>query len=265
MGFKKLFPKAKPIIGCIHLLALPGSPGFNGSMQEVVDQAVTEAEIYQRSGVHGIIMENFRDMPFYPDQLPAETIAAMSVIAAEVQKAISIPLGINALRNDAHSAMAIATAVDAGFIRVNVHTGATLTDQGIIQGKAHETLRLKKALNSNILIFADVNVKHAAPLANRKIEDEVRDTVERGLADTVIVSGAGTGLPANGEELALVKSVSKVPVLIGSGSTLENIKQLLSMADGLIVGSYFKKGGKAVNFVEEDRVNRFMETYHKLF
>lgn len=265
MTFQQLFKNEKPVIACIHLQALPGAPLYAGNFQYILEKALAEVDIFKATRIHGLIVENFRDIPFYPDKLPSETIAAMAVLTYEIKKAFSGPVGVNALRNDAHSALGIALASNADFIRVNIHVGAALTDQGIIEGKAHETLRLKKTLNSNILIFVDVAVKHASPLGNRSIELEAKDATERGLADAVIVSGSATGEEANQTEVRRVKQSINKPVIIGSGTNPENLESLIPIADGFIVGSYFKFEGKAWNEVDPERVKTFMNKYNELY
>jgi membrane complex biogenesis BtpA family protein len=147
---------------------------------------------------------------------------------------------------------------------VNVHTGSAVTDQGLIHGKAHETLRLRENLKSGVLIFADVDVKHASPLGNRGIEAETRDLTNRGLADAIIVSGEGTGLPTRSTDIEKVRENTNLPVLLGSGVKPNNIKTLSGISDGFIVGSYFKKDGKAMSTVEDERVKSFMEKYNAL-
>ena len=259
-----LFTNKKPIIGCVHLLPLPGAPGYEGSLNKVIDTALAETEIFKKHKLDGLIIENFRDVPFYPGQLPPETIASMTAVAQKVVELFGGIVGINALRNDAASALAIALSSGAKFIRVNVHTGAAVTDQGVIEGKAHETLRLRQRLQTDIKIFADVHVKHAAPLGNRGIELEAADALHRGMADALIVSGSGTGAATAFSDLGKVKHYVKAPVFIGSGTTPENLAELMKLADGFIVGSYFKKEGKALNLVEEERVRDFMDHYHKL-
>jgi hypothetical protein len=209
MTFKDLFNSQKPLIACIHLQPLPGAPLYSGSMDDVLEKALHETQTFKKYGVDGLIVENFRDVPFYPEELPNETVAALSVVAHEIKKAFNGPVGVNALRNDADAALSIAVAAGLDFIRVNIHIGAALADQGIIQGKAYNTLRKRKDLNSNALIFADIRVKHAAPLGSLSLEQEVQDTVHRGLADAVIVSGSGTGLKTDVHELVQVKQVSK--------------------------------------------------------
>ncbi len=259
MNYKDIFTSPKPIIACIHLMPLPGAPFYKGEMESVFETALQEVAIFKKYNVDGLIVENFRDMPFYPEKLPPETIAAMSAVIREIRNSFPGPIGVNALRNDAQSAMAIAIATQAQFIRVNIHTGSAVTDQGLIHGKAHETLRLRANLKSDVLVFADVDVKHASPLGNRGIEAETRDLTDRGLADAIIVSGEGTGQPTKSLDIERVRENTNLPILLGSGVNPGNLKALSEIADGLIVGSYFKKDGKAVNTVEEGRVKSFME------
>ncbi|MFI4937418.1 MAG: BtpA/SgcQ family protein [Candidatus Berkiellales bacterium] len=258
MKFHNLFPKIKPVIGCIHLLPLPGAPLYDGNLTSIYDKALEEAEIFKRQGIHGLIIENFGDKPFFPNRVPAETIATLSAVSREICKLDDVPVGINVLRNDAESALAIATAIGASFIRINVHMNAIVSEQGIIQGLSHQTLRLRQALKSQVLIFADVGVKHAAPLASRGLAMEAKDAENRGLADALIVSGELTGAATDLKDIHIVRESSTLPILIGSGATPENVKEVYSTVDGFIVGSYFKHEGKANNFVEEDRVAKFM-------
>jgi uncharacterized protein len=258
MKFSDIFKLPKPLLACIHLLPLPGAPHYAGSMQEVYDRALTETEIFKRCGVDSLIVENFRDKPFYPGKVPAETVAALGAVTREIVRAVSLPVGVNALRNDGEAALAVATAAGAHFIRVNVHMGAVVSEQGIVQGRSHETLRLRSALRSGVLIFADVGVKHAAPLADRGLAAETKDLAERGLVDGVIVSGELTGAETKTEDVDTVRANTTLPLLIGSGATPENIHKVFEKVDGVIVGSYFKKEGKGDNFVEEERVKRFV-------
>jgi membrane complex biogenesis BtpA family protein len=233
-------------------------------MGDVYDTALSEVGIFKRYGVDGFIVENFRDRPFYPDAIPPETIASLASVTREIVKVAQVPVGVNALRNDAAAALAIATATEADFIRVNVHMGVVVSDQGIIQGASFKTLRLRASLRSNVLIFADVDVKHAAPLGGRGISSETRELSERGLVDAIIVSGEFTGSETRGEDVDIVRQNTTLPILIGSGLTPENLHKVYSKADGLIVGSYFKKDGMADNFVEEERVKAFIDRMRSL-
>lgn len=254
--------KSKIVIGMLHLPALPGAPLSKSSLPQIREQLLRDAETLAQGGVHGLMMENFGDVPFFPDRVPAHVIAHMSALACEVRRAVDLPLGINVLRNDGRAALAVAHASGASFIRVNVLCGARVADQGLIQGIAHDLLRERAMLNATeIKIFADVDVKHSAALAERPLEDEVDDLIERARADAIVVSGAGTGKATDpGKATRVKKAAGDTPVFIGSGITPETIGQFLKCADGFIVGTALKEGGVAANAVELARVQALMKS-----
>ncbi|NCF55383.1 MAG: BtpA/SgcQ family protein [Planctomycetia bacterium] len=248
---------SRSIIGVIHLPALPGSPSHRLSRKELLNFALADTQALISGGVAGLIVENSGDAPFYPDQVEANTIAEMSVIIRSIRDAAGdLPIGVNVLRNDASSALAIAAAAGGSFIRGNVHTSAMLTDQGWIQGQAHRTLRQQQSWDAeNISIAADIGVKLALRPAGFDIEQAAQDVVKRGHAGAVIVTGAATGSSVDQDELKVVRaSVPDVPLLIGSGASEENISSLLSVADGAIVGTSLKINGQVNAPVDEERV-----------
>ena len=243
---------AKPaLIGMVHLDALPGSPSFDGDLDSVVRHATQDALAIERGGFDGVLVENFNDVPFWKTALPPETIAALTRCALAVRQAIpTLPLGINALRNDGLAALGIAVAVGAQFIRINVLTGAMLTDQGIIEGCAAELLRRRDALRSTAAILADIQVKHAAALAPYPLEQSARDLVYRGCADAIVVSGRGTGEPTSVEHLEAVRrAVAGIPVVVGSGTTVSDLHR--RVADAYIIGTAIKDNAGRV---DEQRV-----------
>jgi membrane complex biogenesis BtpA family protein len=257
---QSVWRSAKRIVGMVHLLPLPGAPQYRGSMQEILGRATRDAEALVAGGVDGIVIENYGDIPFYPGVVPAATVSALTLAVTEVSRIASVPIGVNVLRNDATAALSIAAATGASFIRVNVHSGAMLTDQGWIEGKAYETVRLRHVLEADVAIYADVMVKHAVAPPGLTIEDAARDAVERGCADALIVSGAATGAATDPAELRRVKAaVPETPVWVGSGVSAETIVQLLDIADGVIVGSAFEEGGRAGEPVVVDRVRRVVD------
>lgn len=264
MSFQDLFGERKPLIGVLHLLPLPGAPLYDGAMQKVYDQALAELEVFKRHHFDSVIVENFRDMPYFPGRVPAETVAAMAAVSREVVRAASMPVGINVLRSDGEAAIAAATASGAQYVRINVHMGAVVADQGIVQGSSQFSVRLRSALKSRALIFADVGVKHAAPIAGRSLDIETRDLTERGLADAIIVTGDRTGVETSMTDVDIVRRSTALPVLVGSGATPENIEEMLPKVNGLIVGSYFKKDGAGHKLVDESRVQRFVQRFAEL-
>ncbi len=251
----------KLLIGMVHLKPLPGSYLYEKNFDEVIDHAVSEAKKLEKTGFDAVMVENFNDVPF-PKTVEKITVAAMSVIAKAIREEISLPLGINVLRNDGIAAYSIAYAVKADFIRVNVLSGVAYTDQGIIEGIAHELAKLRKALPSKIKVFADVHVKHAYHFGD--FEEALNDTIERGLADAVIISGKRTGGEVDLEKLKKAKELSNVPVLVGSGTSYDNLPKLWKYADGFIVGTWIKKEGKTKNDIDVERAKHLVELAEEL-
>ncbi|MBC1238717.1 phosphorybosylanthranilate isomerase [Nostoc linckia z18] len=260
MDLYQLFKTRSPIIGVVHLLPLPTSPRWGGSLKAVIDRAEQEAVALASGGVDGMIVENFFDAPFTKNQVDPVVVSAMTMVVQRIQNLVTLPVGLNVLRNDAKSAMAIASCVQAQFIRVNVLTGVMATDQGLIEGEAHQLLRYRRELGSDVKILADVLVKHARPLSSPNLTVAVKDTIERGLADGVILSGWATGSPPNLEDLELAcGAAAGTPVFIGSGANWENIDTLMQAADGVIVSSSLKRHGRIDQTIDPIRVSQFVE------
>ncbi len=247
----------------VHLPPLPGAPGFDGDRDAIRTRALEDARRLEAGGADGIVLENFGDTPFYPEAVPNHVVADMTALASALQRTVEIPLGINVLRNDADAALSIAAATAADFIRVNVHVGTAATDQGLLEGQAHETLRLLDRLEADVAILADVHVKHATPVGERDLEQAALETVERGMADGVIVSGPGTGVETALEDVERVADVltdqaatrERNLVFVGSGVTNETVGDCLEAgADGVIVGTALKAGGETTNPVSRERV-----------
>jgi len=232
------------LIGVIHLQALPGSPSHRLTMSEIVERALSDARTLKEAGFDAVILENYGDVPFNATTLEPASVAGMAVAAEHVRSGLGMPIGINALRNDALAALGIAAAVGAGFIRVNVHCGVTATDQGIIEGRAAETLRYRKRLGRPVAILADVHVKHGTALSEPDIAAAAKDTAYRGLADGLIVTGVATGAPVAFEQLTQVRdAVPDRRLFVGSGATADTVESLLTVATGVIVGTGVKEHG----------------------
>ncbi len=260
MNLQQIFKTPNPIIGVVHLLPLPTSPRWGGSLKAVIDRAEQEVTALASGGVDGIIVENFFDAPFTKNQVDPAVVSAMTLIIQRLMNLVTLPMGINVLRNDAQSALAIATCVRAHFIRVNVLTGVMATDQGLIEGQAHHLLRYRRELGSEVKILADVLVKHARPLGSPNLTTAVQETIQRGLADGIILSGWATGSPPTLEDLELASAAANgTPVFIGSGANWENISTLMQAADGVIVSSSLKRRGRIEQPIDPIRVSQFVE------
>lgn len=250
------------LIGVIHLAPLPGSPRFGGAFEATVANAASDAAVLREAGFDAAMVENYGDVPFHPDRVAPITIAAMTRCALAARA--HLPIGINVLRNDAAAALAIAAVTDATMVRVNVHTGARLCDQGVVTGRAAETLRLRRDLGlaTTVKLLCDVAVKHSSPLTSGEdLAGEVRDTVERGLADAVLVTGEATGASADARQLDLVGRSAGVPVFVASGVTPDNIPR---QAHGVIVGSWLRADGKAGGPIDAARAREFAEAYRRV-
>jgi hypothetical protein len=244
------FSCAKPFIAMIHLPPLPGSPRYNREkMSSIIDAALSDLAALEEGGADAALVENLGDAPF-AKLAPKETITAMTVIVQEITRKAHLPIGVNVLRNDGAASIAIAAATGGAFIRVNVFCGVAFTDQGIIEGEARTLLELRKQLGSSLSILADIHVKHAAH--PRSVEEAALDAVRDG-PDALIVTGIATGKRTSPEDLASVKHVSPLPVLVGSGVRIDNLSTY-SDADGFIVGSSLKRDGKLDAPVDPARV-----------
>jgi len=244
---------SRAVFGMVHLAPLPGSPSF-ASFDPVIEDALADARAIVAGGCDGFVIENYGDRPFTRGRVEAETVAAMTRVIAILTQEVKVPFGVNVLRNDPLSALAIAAATNASFIRVNVHTGVMLTDQGIIEGDAYTTLRKRAALAPHVLIFADYLVKHATPLG----EISPKDLRERGLADAIIVTGAATGVAADPSQLRMLRETVDAPLILGSGLTAENASQFAD-ADAAIVGTSIKVEGR----VDPSRVESVVRAFKR--
>lgn len=253
------------VIGMVHAPPLPGAPRYEGRWSEVVRRVREDAEALAAGGVDGLLLENLGDDPFYPDAVPPITVAALTALAVEIKRSVSLPLGINVLRNDGRAALAIAMASGAQFIRVNVLCGARVADQGLLTGKAHELLRDRVAWGASpIRILADVDVKHSAPLARRSLAIETHELVTRGGADAVIISGMATGCEVDPERLTEARTAAcGKPVIVGSGAHPDLLAELLPRCDGFIVGTYFKQQGDIWRPVDVVRVREFVNSVRR--
>ena len=254
------------LVGVVHLPPLPGSPRWEGPRAALAEHVANDARALVEGGVDAVVVENFGDAPFFAGEVPPETVASLALCTRVVlDVAGDVPVGVNVLRNDARAALGICAAVGARFVRVNVHTGAAVTDQGLIEGRAAETLRERARLCPEVAILADVHVKHATPLGRESIEEAAADLVQRGLVDGVIVSGTGTGRAPVAEDVQRLRPhVGCAALLLGSGVTDDNAAQLVGPADGAIVGTWLKRDGRVDQPVDVERVRRLRRTFDAL-
>lgn len=257
-----MFGVKRALIGVVHLQALPGTPANKLDVGTIKSIAVEEAGVYQEAGFHGILIENTHDRPYLKSAVGPEIVAAMSVVAAEVRRAVTLPLGVQVLAGANSSALAVAIAGDASFVRVEGFVFAHVADEGLIEASAGKLLRYRRAIGADhIRVFADVKKKHSAHAITADVDIvETAKAAEFFSVDGVIVSGLATGQPAEPGEVAAVAEAVSVPTLVGSGITAENIR-MFSTADALIVGSSIKKGGLWSNPIDIERVRTLRQAF----
>jgi len=252
------------VISVIHLPPLPGSPGFKGALEDLIGFGVKNAKILEETGFDAIIIENFGDKPYLVRVRNPLTIASMTVIVREVIRSVNIPIGINLLRNSGLEALAIAYATGALFIRVNAYCQPLWSVEGFLEPLAPKIERLRARIVKDIKILADANVKHSWPIGSPTIRYIVRECCERAKPDAIIVTGSRTGEAPLIEEVLEVREESRVPIIIGSDMTAENLSSYWGLADGFIVGSYIMSNGIAGNPIDSQRAERFMKKVREL-
>lgn len=243
-------------VGVIHLLPLPGGPRPSPGFAAARERALADAAALAEGGAHAAILENFGDAPFPAGPVEPHVVAFAAILAAELRaRHPGLALGVNLLRNDARGALGAAAAAGADFVRVNVHVGAMVTDQGLLQGDAHGTLRYRRELGAPVGVAADVLVKHAVPLGPAAAGPVAADTFRRGGADVLIVTGEGTGRPADPARAEEVRAaVPEAPLWIGSGVTEATARDWRRLAHGAIVGTALHRDGDVTAPLDRDRV-----------
>ena len=261
-AFTRLFgARPKTIVGMIHVQALPGTPKHAGGMAPLLDQALAEAETYRACGIHALMVENMHDVP-YVQQPGPEIATAMAVVAREVKRAQpQLPLGLQILAGANQEALAAALAAGADFIRAEAFVFGHVADEGYMDSCAGALLRYRKAIGAEaIAVFTDIKKKHSAHAVTADVDIvQTAHAAEYFLSDGLILTGAATGEAASVDELRAVYASAKIPVLVGSGITADNLKTYLPLADAFIVGSHFKQGGYWENPLDPSRIRRLLD------
>jgi len=260
-----LFFNPKPVIGMIHIGALPATPGNTQSVAEIVAQSVREAAIYRESGVDGIVIENMHDVPYLRGEVGPEIVAAMTLAAQAVKAESRLPVGIQILAGANIEAMAVAYAARLDFIRAESFVFAHVADEGLIESSAAKLLRYRKMIGADrVQVWADVKKKHSSHAITSDISLGVMaETVEFMRGDAVIITGGVTGDPPKLADVEEAKAHCRLPVILGSGVDDKNIAEFWQVADGFIIGSFFKREGKWQNEVDGSRVERLLKSLNQ--
>lgn len=255
-----MFAREKPVVGVIHVGALPGTPRSSATVKQLVASAREEAKIYRECGVDGVIIENMHDVPYLRGEVGPEIVAAMTAIATEVKSECGLPVGVQILAGANIEAMAVAHAAGLDFIRAEGYAYAHVADEGVIQASAAKLLRYRRMIGAErVQVWTDVKKKHAAHAITADVSlGETADTVEFMGAACVIVTGSVTGQAPTIADVKEAKTHCHLPVFLGSGISERNIDQFYNEADGFIIGSSFKLDSLWSNTIDPARVTRFM-------
>lgn len=264
--FLKIFKRRQVIVGMIHLKALSGTPKYQNNDTEIIDAALKEALIYKKAGIDALAIENMHDVPYIKNNVGHEISTMMTVIGHEIKKASQLPCGIQVLSSANKAGLAVAKAANLDFIRAEGFVYGHLADEGYIDSCAGDLLRYRKQINAeNIAVFTDIKKKHSSHALTADVSlVETAKTAEYFLSDGLIITGISTGEAANINEIQAVKETCQIPVIVGSGVTFDNLENYFSVADALIVGSYFKDNGHWAGALSYEKVARFMEKVNGL-
>ena len=255
----EVFDVAKPVIAMLHLSALPGDPGFDttGGIAAVVERARTELDALQSGGVDGVMISNEFSLPYLTKTEPITAIS-MARIIGELLPDLSVPFGVNVLW-DGRASIDLAVATGAKFVR-EIFTGVYASDFGLWDTNVGEVARHRARVGgSGVKLLFNIVPESAQYLAERDLASITRTTVFATLPDAICVSGATAGSPTDIEALRVVKDAAgTVPVFVNTGVRAENVATQLSVADGAVVGTYFKKDGVFANAVDKSRVQELM-------
>jgi uncharacterized protein len=264
-NFRNIINKDKALIGMVHLQALPGTPGNTKEPQRIVEIAVEEATKLVEYGFDAVLIENMHDTPYLLREVGPEIVSAMTVATQAVVDAVDVPVGLQILAGANKAAVAVAHATGAHFIRAEGFAFASVADEGIMNvADAGPLLRERRRIDADkIAILADIQKKHSshALTADLSIGDHARGADFMG-ADGVIVTGNHTGHAVDVAQLREVRGATELPILVGSGVTPENIKEIFNFADATIVGSSIKQGGNWANQLDKARCQSLVSARH---
>ena len=257
---KDTFGTIKPVIAMCHLEALPGDPGYDPhkGLEWVIERARADMLALQTGGVDAVMFSNERSLPYLTKVEPITT-ACMARIVTELKPALNIPYGVNVLW-DASASIDLAVATGASFVR-EIFTGAYASDFGVWNTNCGEVIRHRHNIHGDhVRLLFNIFPEASVYLAARDIVSIARSTVFNTQPDGLCVSGITAGAETDTQVLKLVKeAVAETPVFANTGVRLNNVEQQLSIADGAVTGTTFKRDGYIWNEVDTQRVREFME------
>ncbi len=262
-AISSILGRDRAIVAMVHVRALPGSPRATLSPREIARHAVEEARVLADAGFDAILLENMHDAPYLLREVGAETIAAFTRVACEVRAAVNLPLGVQILAGANRAALGVALAAECAFIRAEGFVFAGVADEGLLaEADAGPLLRYRRALGAaaqGIAIFCDIKKKHTANAitADTTLAEHAHAAEFFG-SDGVVVTGAATGMATPISDLSAARNACGLPVIAGSGATASSVRELLAVANAVIVGSDIKVDGVWWNPLDRARIDAFV-------
>ncbi|MEE0201763.1 MAG: BtpA/SgcQ family protein [Muricomes sp.] len=251
MKFMNMLEKNSALIGMVHCLPLPGTMNYAGSMDAIIEKAVSDAKTLEKAGFDAILTEPTLDLPSGMARGQLQ-LAAMSIICKAVSTAVSLPTGVSYLTPDCMDMFSIAKACGAGFVRLTTFVDTMIFPPGVSYPSANRVWEVRRQEGMrDIAVLADIQVKHGTMMYPETRLEESAYFAEKQGADAIIVTGRATGEETPIETIQRVKRTVKIPVIVGSGVSVDNIQGQMPFADGFIIGSSIKNNGKLEACVDE--------------
>lgn len=261
----EVFGVEKPVVGMLHLGALPGDPAFDEQrgVTGVIDAARRELDALQSGGVDGILISNEFSLPYLTKTEPITAITMARVIGA-LEDEIVTPFGVNVLW-DGVASIDLAKATGARFVR-EIFTGVYASDFGLWDTNVGATARHRARVGAaDVRLLFNIVPEATSYLGNRTLADITRSTVFNTQPDAICVSGLTAGAPTDTSALGIVKdNAGDTPVFVNTGVRVTNVHEQLAIADGAVVGTAFKVDGKFENAADEARVSEFMTAVREI-
>ena len=227
--FRDLFQIEKPIIGMIHLAG--------DNKRDKTRRALEELAIYEGEGVSGAIIEDYH----------GTTNDVIETLKESSRLGFNIFRGVNILRNP-YAGFDLAQRFDLKFIQFDSIQTKDLNTR-LYEGK--------RTKYPSIVVLGGVGFKYIAPTQN-PLEVDLREGISK--CEAIVTTGDGTGIETPLNKLREYKVLLReFPLVIGAGVNINNVYDQLKIADGAIIGSYFKPYANTHLPIDRKKVHDLME------
>ena len=264
MWTKDLFGTDKPVIGMVHLHAMPTDPKYdpNEGVEGIVEAAKKDIIALQEAGFDGLLFCNEFAIP-YTKNTRIVTVATYARVIGELKSIIKVPFGITYASN-VYCAFDIAAATGANFVRAHYHDttagvfGMSNPDPGDVE--RHRCYVGCK----DIPVLQAVIPEGTEMVAPRPIKQVVKTLCFNVNPDGLLIYSTNPGADIDTEMVELCKQATDKPILASNGVKPNTVANILAVADGCIVGTGVKYDGNFYNPVDPARAKELMENARKV-